>query len=91
MGTDTTRNETWNDNVSHMLAKTQVVARGGSEFGEGNETERVTTQGRTARGDTRAVLSRPALSNYQMDLASEIAGYYLLAACEMTLLVSVLG
>lgn len=77
MGTDTTRqrNETWNDNVSHMLAK-----------GE-------TRQGRTARGSRVDIWyvhtwSRPALSNYQMDSAAEIAGYYLLAACEMTLLVS---
>lgn len=80
MGTDTTRqrNETWNDNVSHMLAKTRVAGKGSHARGA--------RQGVLC--DIYGTLSRPALSNYQMDSAAKIAGYYLLAACEMTLLVS---
>lgn len=79
---DTTRqrNETWNDNVSHMLAKTRVAGKGSHARGA--------RQGVLGEiyGMCLYTLSRPALSNYQMDSAAKIAGYYLLAACEMTLL-----
>lgn len=62
--TTTERHGNGNDNVSHMLAKTHNSGGGSGFIGTG------------AHGKGFPyVVSRPALSNYQMDSASEISGH----------------
>lgn len=67
--TTTERHGNGNDNVSHMLAKTHNSG-GEKRIGKGGFT------GTGAHGKGLPyVVSRPALSNYQMDSASEISGH----------------
>lgn len=67
---DTTTAERERQCFAYVGKNTQLRGEwGGLRRGDSSE------QGRTARGSLSYILSRPALSNYQMDSASEISGH----------------